>query len=303
MALNLQISDAAANAAVNALVALANGGSIKIYTARSPPMPTTAITSQTLLATFILATAFGNAVAGVATANAISSAAAVASGTATWFRVFKSDGTSVVFDGTVGTSGCDLNMNSNVISSGATVAIPRSPIPQRSWTVGRSCVGALPRSSVPSPRKWEGVSMPIAAVQTAKGSKTQQHYSVDSHPTRPHDGRESACCRCGRAYFYPLGVSFSVSDNACNTWHSTIIIPVARATVRSGMPTISLAAVHTHHRDAIRFAVWQLLDRGHRVSWLDASADPYDQSSTGQEAYSDTRESGSPLPPPPKLTN
>ena len=124
MALNLQISDAAANAAVNALAALANGGSIKIYAGTQPANANTAITGQTLLATLTLnATAFANAVGGVATANAITSATAVASGTATFFRVFKSDGTSVVFDGTVGTSGCDLNMNSNVISSGATVAI------------------------------------------------------------------------------------------------------------------------------------------------------------------------------------
>ncbi len=124
MALNLQISDAAANAAVNALAALANGGSIKLYGGTQPTNANTALSGQTLIATLALsATAFGSAAGGVATANAITSATAVASATATFFRVLKSDGTTVVFDGTVGTSGCDLNMNSNVISSGATVAI------------------------------------------------------------------------------------------------------------------------------------------------------------------------------------
>ena len=124
MALNLQISDATANAGVNALCALANGGSIKLYTGSQPANANTALGAQTLLVTLALsATAFATAVAGVATANSITAATAVASGTATWFRVYKSDGTSVVFDGTVGTSGCDLNMNSNVISSGATVGV------------------------------------------------------------------------------------------------------------------------------------------------------------------------------------
>jgi hypothetical protein len=124
MALNTQISDAAANAACNALCALANGGSLKIYSGAQPANANTVISGQTLLATLALsATAFGNAVAGVATANAITSATAVATGTAAWFRVFKSDGTTVVFDGTVGTAGCNINMNSTAIQTGATVAI------------------------------------------------------------------------------------------------------------------------------------------------------------------------------------
>ena len=124
MALNLQISDTAANAAVNALAALANSGSLKLYTTPQPANANTAVISQTLLATLTFgATAFGNAVAGVATANSITSGTAVANGTAVWFRVFKTDGTTVVFDGTVGTAGCDLNMNSNIIASGAIVAV------------------------------------------------------------------------------------------------------------------------------------------------------------------------------------
>ncbi|MCX6630917.1 MAG: hypothetical protein NTW28_25160, partial [Candidatus Solibacter sp.] len=124
MAYNTQISDAAANAAANAVAALANSGYLKFYTGSQPANANTALSGQTLLATLTFsATAFGNAAAGVATANAIGAdTSADASGTATWFRVLKSDGTSVVFDGTVGTSGCNLNMNSNVISAGASVS-------------------------------------------------------------------------------------------------------------------------------------------------------------------------------------
>ena len=125
MALNTQMSDAAANAACNAVAALANSGYLKMYTGSQPANANTALSGQTLLGTLnFSATAFGNAVAGVATANAIASdSSADASGTATWFRVLKSDGTSVVFDGTVGTSGCNINMNSNVISAGASISV------------------------------------------------------------------------------------------------------------------------------------------------------------------------------------
>ena len=53
------------------------------------------------------ATAFGASLAGVATANAITAdSSANATGTATWFRVFKSDGTTALWDGSVGTAGC-----------------------------------------------------------------------------------------------------------------------------------------------------------------------------------------------------
>lgn len=85
------------------------------------------MSGQTLLATLALhaAAAFAAPSGGVAIAGGtgyeIASANAVASGMATWLRVLKSDGTTVVFDGTVGTSGCNFNMNSNVISSGSSV--------------------------------------------------------------------------------------------------------------------------------------------------------------------------------------
>jgi hypothetical protein len=68
--------------------------------------------------------AFGAASAGVATANAITQdSSANASGTCTWFRVVKSDTTTVLFDGSVGTSGANLNLNSVAISSGAAVQV------------------------------------------------------------------------------------------------------------------------------------------------------------------------------------
>jgi hypothetical protein len=65
---------------------------------------------------------------GVLTFNAVTSAAAALSGTATWFRLVKADGTTVVLDGSVATSGADLNLNSTAISAGATVSVTSGAI-------------------------------------------------------------------------------------------------------------------------------------------------------------------------------
>lgn len=74
------------------------------------------------------ATAFAPASGGVKTANAITSAAAIGTGTCTWFRAVKSDTTTGVIDGSAGTSGSDLNLTSTAIVSGTTVQCT-------SWTV------------------------------------------------------------------------------------------------------------------------------------------------------------------------
>lgn len=123
MALNTQLSDAAANAACNADTALVNGGSIKIYTGAQPANANTAA-SGTLLATLPLNNpAFGNAAAGAAALNAAGvSASAVAGGTAGYARFCKADG-SAAWDASVGTSGCNINMNSTSVQAGATVQI------------------------------------------------------------------------------------------------------------------------------------------------------------------------------------
>lgn len=111
MALNPQLSNAAANAAADAVCALANTGYIRIYSGSQPANADTAVSTQTQLAELRFgSTAFGAAVAGVATANAITSdSAADATGTAAWFRVLKSDGTTALWDGSVSTSGANLN--------------------------------------------------------------------------------------------------------------------------------------------------------------------------------------------------
>ena len=123
MALNTQLSDASVNAAVNALLARANGGTLKIYQGAQPANANTAIGAQTLLATIALGNpAFGNAVGGAANLTATAAATAVATGTAQFFRIFAAD-SSVVLDGSIGTVGCNINMGSVNIQVGAQVAI------------------------------------------------------------------------------------------------------------------------------------------------------------------------------------
>lgn len=125
MASNLQESTTTQNAMVDALTALANSGYIRIYDGSQPANANTAVSTQTLLAELRFgATAFGSSTSGTATANAITAdSSANNTGTAAWFRVLKSDGTTVLWDGSAGTSGCDLNLNTTSIVSGATVSI------------------------------------------------------------------------------------------------------------------------------------------------------------------------------------
>jgi len=96
---------AAQNAAADAVCALLNGGTIKIYTSPQPATADTAITTQTLLATMTFGSpAFASAVVGVATAHAVTDDSdADNSGTAAFFRTLTS-AAAPVFDGTVGTS-------------------------------------------------------------------------------------------------------------------------------------------------------------------------------------------------------
>ena len=124
MAYDTRMSYAACNAENDALTALANNGYLRIYTATRPANADTAA-SGTLLAELRLnATAFGASSNGLATANAITAdTSADNGGTAAWFRVLRSDGTSVLWDGEVGTTGCDLNLNSVTIGAGANVSI------------------------------------------------------------------------------------------------------------------------------------------------------------------------------------
>lgn len=125
MANNPSLANVTASASADGAMALANNGFFDIYDGTQPANANTAITTQVRLASCTFgATAFGAAVNGVATANAIGSDTdADASGTATWFRWYKSDHTTAILDGSVGTSGADLNLTTTTIGIHGTVAI------------------------------------------------------------------------------------------------------------------------------------------------------------------------------------
>ncbi len=125
MANNPQFYDATVIAAVNAAAALANNGFLEIYSGAQPALDG-ALTGTKLAKLTFGATAFAAATASggtvTATANAIGSAAALATGTAGYFALLKSDDSTVIASGSVGTASADLVLNSTSISSGVNVS-------------------------------------------------------------------------------------------------------------------------------------------------------------------------------------
>jgi hypothetical protein len=129
MADTTRVSNASATAEADAFAALLDNGYLRIYDSTGgtgqPATVNTAIGSQVLLAELRFANpADAGAANGVITFSAITAdSSANATGTATWFRAFSSDGTSAQWDGSVSTSGATLNLNSVAIQSGAEVSV------------------------------------------------------------------------------------------------------------------------------------------------------------------------------------
>jgi hypothetical protein len=124
--MTVSIATTQRNAQLDAITtAVGASGLLRIYDATGgvPASANTAISTQVTLATPTLSATFAPAAAaGVLTANAITTQNAVATGTAAFFRILTSGGT-CVYQGTVGTSGQDLNLNTLSIVSGGPVAV------------------------------------------------------------------------------------------------------------------------------------------------------------------------------------
>lgn len=129
---NPQITAAVANAMLTAgLSTPANGGVLSIFNGTQPSVGGGALNDNTLLASFTMPSpAFAVPTVGILTANAIGTSGAVASGTATWFRLYESDGQTALIDGTVGTTGCDLNLNTTTITEGDLLGVTQFTITQ-----------------------------------------------------------------------------------------------------------------------------------------------------------------------------
>ena len=111
------------NAMLDAITTRAgNGALLRIYDGTQPARGGTA---TTLLAELTCGTPFAAAASGgVLTLGAITQdASANATGTATWFRIVQSGGANFVMDGTVGTSGADLNLTTTSIVATQPVSV------------------------------------------------------------------------------------------------------------------------------------------------------------------------------------
>ena len=124
MASNTHMSIATWNAAFDAGLNRLNGGFLEIWSGSQPATPDVAPSGgNVLLATLPLsATAFSPCSGGTKTANTITSASAVATGTATWFRAYESDNATAVIDGSAGISGTDMILATASIVSGAVIS-------------------------------------------------------------------------------------------------------------------------------------------------------------------------------------
>ena len=117
------------NAQLDAITTDAGAGAkLRIY---DGTRPATAGAATTLLAEFTLGSPFAPAASAGALAPTLPSATTgAANGTATWFRVTRADGTTHVLDGSAGTSGTDMILNTTSVTSGVAVSVT-------SWNVSR----------------------------------------------------------------------------------------------------------------------------------------------------------------------
>ena len=125
MALDLRLSEDAANAQADATSFMLDDGYLRIYDGTRPASSDDPVTTQNLLAELRFGNpAFASASGGTITANAIiSDPSAAATGLASWYRVLSSDGTTAVFDGTVDTSDANLVMNNTNIQINAQIDV------------------------------------------------------------------------------------------------------------------------------------------------------------------------------------
>ncbi len=140
MADTTRISNSAAATEAAALANELDNGYLRIYDSTGgtgqPATVDTAIGSQVLLAELRFAATAespgeipalideSSTTNGVITFAAITAdSSANNTGTATWFRAFKSDGTTAIWDGSVSTASATINLNTTSIVAGANVSI------------------------------------------------------------------------------------------------------------------------------------------------------------------------------------
>lgn len=132
--MTISLTNAANNARQDGLIAhIGAGAKLRIYNGTPPANIDAALSGNTQLAELTCGTPFAPAAAGngVITANPITQdSAADATGTASFYRIYKADGTTPVLQGTVTATGGggDLELNTVNIVVGGPVAVT-------SWTL------------------------------------------------------------------------------------------------------------------------------------------------------------------------
>lgn len=122
-AIQYSVSQQTAN--VTDIVTLAGATAFLLIYTGSPPAHCSTTASGTLLVSLPMSSTIGTVSAGVLTMSTITTTNAANSGTAGYWRITTSSGGStVVAQGTVGTSGADLNFSAGVAwTSGQSIAI------------------------------------------------------------------------------------------------------------------------------------------------------------------------------------
>ena len=129
MPTNLKYSNGTRNAQQQGLITYAGADAIMfIYSGAQPTNANTAITTQTVLCQMQIGGAFGTDSNGTLTITTPITGTASASGTASFFRITKSNGATVVMDGSIGTTDADLILDTTTINNTQTVTISSGTI-------------------------------------------------------------------------------------------------------------------------------------------------------------------------------
>lgn len=125
MAKNATISNAVRSLMANAIDQEFDNGYLRLYDGTQPAGPDTALTGQTLLAELRFAvTAVSSESNGVLTfATLTGEDAALATGTVTWARCLKADGTTAIMDVTVDTTNANVIVPTTSVAAGIAVNV------------------------------------------------------------------------------------------------------------------------------------------------------------------------------------
>lgn len=122
MARNTQLTDAAVSVQADAMAALLDGGFVDVMSGAQPASGDTPIDTQKVLVVMSFGKpAFRPASLGVIEANTIAPGIAIATGDPTWFRAYRADHKTSVFDGSAGKTNANMILPAKTIVEGVTV--------------------------------------------------------------------------------------------------------------------------------------------------------------------------------------